>query len=628
MRADASPLDTVLGEKQQWVVPVYQRHYAWKSDDEKQIPKLWEDLRDQVTGLLEGRTQFPHYFGAILFAEPANQPFGVVRQRYLVDGQQRITTFHLLLTAIREAAKHFGNDDLEDTINAYLFNEKNNAMRDPDREQFKLWPSSLDRKLFQDIVQTTPEELRTLHSFCFYKNGRLIKGRAPKLLQAFLYLYDQMVSFIDSRSEDEGNEETIRALLRSFLTGFQIVVIKLEENDDAQEIFASLNGMAEPLAPFDLIRNDVFHRARKMGEDDERLFDEKWKAFEQPFWNVMVKQGRFKKARADHFVGHAVVAETARDINVGKVATEYQHFARERKFASVADELDVLLAHGRTYRDLEETPKGAITNRIAEVLRIWDISTFHPLVLWINAQNISDDQKLELFSIVENYIIRREICGLSAKNYNKVVTGIIREAREAKDVCAAFKTQLSSLSGDASKMPQDAEVSTACEQYEAYGRISSQKLRYIFKNIEESIRTKFDEVMVLTSHLTIEHVMPQKWAEHWPLSNGLNAPSESVWSAIFKGHQLDDQMKALMQERERAVNTLGNLTLVTEALNPHISNGPWAKKREALGKSLLALNREIAEASIWDENAITKRAGRLSSSLIKIWPGISEGCAI
>lgn len=139
------------------------------------------------------------------------------------------------------------------------------------------------------------------------------------------------------------------ALLGGFLSGFQIVVIQLDKNDDAQEIFASLNGLGKPLSPFDLIRNDVFHRARRAREDDEQLFDQRWKFFEEPFWNEQVRQGRLKRARADHLVAHVVVAETAREVNVGKIATEYQHYARERSFETVADELDVLLAHARTY---------------------------------------------------------------------------------------------------------------------------------------------------------------------------------------------------------------------------------------------------------------------------------------
>lgn len=622
MEAYARPLDVVLKERQQWVVPVYQRHYSWKSDDEEQIPELWQDLRDQTLTILEGRKPFPHYFGAIIYSQPQNQPFGAVTQRYLVDGQQRITTFQLVLAALRETAREFELESYDDAINAYLFNEISKSMLDPKREKFKLWPSSYDRELYCDIVTHSPAELRGIVPDCFYKNGNLIKGNAPRLLRAFLHLHEQMVGFVSARAKEEEEEahQVIEALLRAFLTAFQIVVIQLDENDDAQEIFASLNGKAEPLAPFDLIRNDVFHRALKNEEDNEALFDEKWKPFEDPFWSEMVKQGRFKKARADHFVGHAVVAQTAREVNLGKIATEYQNYAREQSYASVADELDVLLEYGATYRALEMRPEGAITNKIANVLRIWDLSTFHPLILWINSLDIDDDEKLKLFDTVESYLIRRELCGLTPKNFNKVVIGTIREARGKDNVVEAFMNHLHSLTGDASKMPSDSDIAAACEQYDAYGKISSQKLRYILKCVEENMRTKFDEVTVATSNLSIEHILPQKWSEHWPLSTGNYAPHESVWEALHQEIELDDETKSLMQERQRAVNTLGNLTLVTQALNPSISNGAWEVKKARLGKSLLALNRDIAEKELWDEAAITERASVLATNINQIWP--------
>ena len=66
MRADAFPINTVLNERQQWVVPVYQRHYEWETDEDRQIPKLWADLQDQALERLEHHTIYQHYFGAII----------------------------------------------------------------------------------------------------------------------------------------------------------------------------------------------------------------------------------------------------------------------------------------------------------------------------------------------------------------------------------------------------------------------------------------------------------------------------------------------------------------------------------------------------------------------------------
>jgi len=623
MRSNPYPLRRVLDEKQQWVVPVYQRHYEWETAEDQQIPKLWEDLRDRTIERLENREPHPHYFGAILTSEPDNQPFGTVRQRLLVDGQQRITTFHLTLIAIREAARDHQSLKLLDTINAYIINETSDGMVDPDRERFKLWPSTFDRALFQDIVQCESDTLRAKHDYkhCFYKNGKLIGGRSPKMLRAYWHLYETIGKFVTERHEDgDSTKDIFDALLHGFLEGLQIVLIELDSNDDAQAIFASLNGLGKPLAPFDLIRNDVFHRAGKTHDDSQRLFDEYWQSFEDPFWSAEVRQGRRKRTRADHLIAHAVIAETARDINVSKIATEYQRYARARAFPTVADELQILVNHARTYRAMEECDKSVAFARITKVLRIWDTTAFHPLILWINAQALDDAEKTRLFNLLESYIVRREICGLTPKNHNKVVTSIIKSARGTGAIVDAVLQHVAASTGDASRMPSDEEMADSFASRSVYPAISSSRLRYILENLEYAKRMKFDEVTVSTTNLTIEHVLPRSWAENWPLANGVTAPCESTWQLRWRDDEVSHETQDLMQKREEVVDTFGNLTVLTQCLNSSIRNAAWDVKRQRLGESLLALNRDLAAQPVWNEDRIAQRAADLAATAQALWP--------
>lgn len=170
MDAKAHDLNFVLGQKQHWVVPVYQRHYEWETGQDKQIFKLWDDLRDKAEERLDQRTPFPHYFGAIIYAEPAQQAFGATPRRFLVDGQQRITTFQLVLAALRENAREHGIDRIVEVANTYLFNEKSQGMEEPERERFKLWPSSYDRELFKHIAEETPSQLRERYTPAFFSS--------------------------------------------------------------------------------------------------------------------------------------------------------------------------------------------------------------------------------------------------------------------------------------------------------------------------------------------------------------------------------------------------------------------------------------------------------------------------
>jgi hypothetical protein len=619
MKADAYKLDVILDEKQQWVVPVYQRHYEWETAADKQVPKLWEDLQDKAIEHLENRRPYPHYFGAILYSEPSGQPFGSIKKRFLVDGQQRITSFELILISIREVARDMEFDHVRDVVEAYIFNEKSKGMTDPKREIYKLWPSSYDRNLFQTIADNSRDEIRKLKPAYFYKNGKLIQGQAPNLLKAYWWLHESITNFIVERvSLGDKPEAVLDSVITGFLTGFQVVMIHLDENDDAQEIFASLNGMAKPLTPFDLIRNDVFHRARKLGEDDEELFDKQWKTFERPFWNELVRQGRFKRARADHLITHTVVAETAREVNAGKIASEYQHYARERAFPTIADELDVLLTHAETYREMEQF-SNTTTNKLTKVLRIWDSTTFYPLVFWINAQEIQEQEKMALYDVIEAYLVRREVCGLTTKNYNKVAITMIRDLSEYGTEPQLLIERLVGLSGDASRMPTDAEVQDAVYTKRVYDSIPTPRIKYILQQIEHAVRTKFDEATVNSDDLTVEHILPRKWAEHWPLPSGYAAPSELVYDAISRGFNITDEVKAEMEKRRRLINTLGNLTLLTRSLNPSLSNGPWPKKQLALSKSLLALNRDISDALHWNEEEIQYRGKKMSEVFNRIW---------
>lgn len=622
MLAAVYNLNEILGDRRQWVVPVYQRHYEWETVQDKQIPEFWHDLEEKVVENLDGNKSFPHYFGAIISFHPEKpERIGKVPQYFLVDGQQRITTFQLALTAIREVARGRNISDILDAVDTYTYNDRRRGMDDPDCERFKLWSSSFDRPLYQNIVESMYDELRNSQKVYFHKNGNLKKSRAPNLLRAFCYLYESMKVFIEERQEyGQGPEKVLKALLESFLFGFRIVDIQLDQDDDAQEIYASLNGLGKPLSPFDLIRNDVFHRAQETGGDVQKLFGGLWEPFENSFWSEQVRKGRLKRARADHLITYAVIAETARDVNVGKIATEYQRYARERKFTTITEELKILRDHAETYRCMEEQDTKSVLSGVANVFRIWDISTFYPLVLWINSQSLGDQGKERLFRAIESYLVRREICGLTHKSYNKVVPGIIRHLRDKNDIISAFFNHISSMTGDVSRMPTDMEIKEEIRDRRMYHVVRPPRIRYILYRIENEKRNKFDEIPYAPfENLTIEHVMPRSWATHWPLPDGTIAPCESAWEAVSGGYVLDDKTKAFMDERQQAIDTLGNLTLVTKALNPSIGNGAWETKRDHFRKALLALNREIAENESWNETSIKKRADDLATVANRIW---------
>ena len=117
---------------------------------------------------------------------------------------------------------------------------------------------------------------------------------------------------------------------------------------------------------------------------------------------------------------------------------------------------------------------------------------------------------------------------------------------------------------------------------------------------------------------TIEHVMPQHWAEKWPLPDGRSAPSESAWSALVVD-KVDSAMQEQIATREQLVDSIGNLTLVTAALNPSLGNENFEEKKVQLAASLLVLNREIGAKEVWNEEEIRQRGLALAELTTQIW---------
>ena len=116
--------------------------------------------------------------------------------------------------------------------------------------------------------------------------------------------------------------------------------------------------------------------------------------------------------------------------------------------------------------------------------------------------------------------------------------------------------------------------------------------------------------------LTIEHILPEVWHEHWPLADGSRAAADS-----FSGMS-EAQIRAIA-ERESLKHTLGNLSLLTGARNPSLGNLGFAIKRETLRQSNLKLNRLIASDVEWNEKAIRDRSAQLAQLVAVTWPGLA-----
>ena len=299
----------------------------------------------------------------------------------------------------------------------------------------------------------------------------------------------------------------------------------------------------------------MFVAARPAGENDQAIFDGHWNTFEDRFWEVLTRQGRFHKSRIDFFLGHVLVAETAHEINLGKLAAEYQNYARKREFPSVSDEIAHIVQYVPTYKTLIHAGSQNLVSDISHFLRIWDLTVFFPLVFYIAVQPVEDAEKLRLFQLLRSYILRRDLCGLGSKNYNNVVLRCLQRLRN--DGCAAdvLRALFDEMLGEATLFPSDELVVQRMSERQLYDVLPTPRLRYVLQGIEEEKRTRFDETVIATDNATIEHIMPQRWARNWPLPDGSVAPCKSSITALIS-HQVSPEVREQIATRERLVNRL------------------------------------------------------------------------
>ena len=633
----------VLSRNERFVVPLYQRQYQWHDHrrHEGRTSAFWLDVAAKASEvLLGGPRPFDHYMGALLLAPEASQrAFGATPAVQVVDGQQRLTTFLILLAAMREVARNEGHGPVVTQIEKYLFNEPGRADTDP-LARFKLTPTPVDRTVLLDILAHPYDQVRTKHAQ-YYWGGSVPQNTSMRALRAYEYFKAQVEGFVASGVSDDteididdeekpktgevGEEarQRLDALLEALVFHLKLIVITLGPDDDAQVIFETLNSKGQPLLAMDLVRNNIFHRAeaqyressdQSAREKAEHLYHQVWKPFDHGWWRTDAPNARPARPRIDHFLANVLTAETGERITVRELYAEYRAWAtpnRTPRFENVEDELAILQRHAPTYETLEgrdrEEESDATIAWLGDRLRLWQNTTAYPIAFQIAGDHVDLDARQTIARWIDSYLARRLLCDLTAKNLNQVMPRLARAMHENGASLETARSFFTSMKQDTTRFPNDAELRTGVLERRAYGRIPSRILTDVLWQLELASRTSKTENTSRPPHLTVEHVMPQKWTEHWPL-NGKTV-----------GWQDTDEPG--YYERDAALNTLGNLTIVTDSLNPALSNAAFeVKAPELIKHSNLTLNREIAGSGPWDEAAIRERGESLATLAAKIWP--------
>lgn len=580
---------------QRLTVPLFQRPYVWSG--EAQWRPLWEDIERLTERRMGGEPAATHFLGAAVLQQQAHV-VGALAVRSIIDGQQRLTTLQILLDAMHGVMVARGYE-MEALQLANLISNGPQYRADDD-DEYKVWPTNRDRAAFRELMRATgPVD----HAALNHSASRLTRAHAY-----FASNVDAWLGRDDSR---------IRAanLVSAVTTQLQLVVIELQYDEDAQEIFETLNARGTPLTPADLIKNYVFQRLDLPPERTEAAYFSHWADFETPFWEKDVTSGRVTYSRSSLFLNHWLIANTLTDVPAREVFAQFKRYS-----ASVGDMgelLPLIKAAADGYKDgiVRAADRTAVLDR--EAMFIYRTSTLDsaivkPLLIWLRLPKqaeIPADQATKTLAVVESWLVRRALVRVNSQGSNRFLVDLLAHLsrQNPSEVGDAAEDFLQRQTSTISYWPDDAEVRRELRSQPVYKKLRRGRLRMVLEAIEDHFRgftsgRAKHEQPVIRETCTIEHVMPQGWQRHWPLDG------------------------AVQDERDRRVQTLGNLTLVTQSLNSRVSNAPWDSiggKRTALNEhTSLLMTRRIVESSptLWDDDDIEARTRKLTDAILEIWP--------
>ncbi len=561
-----------------YVLPHFQREYTWGRPE-------WDTLLNDALAVYdEYREDKPpeHFLGSLVVID-GGRTQGVIPVNVLVDGQQRLITISLLLCALRDMVRP-KLPDLARLIDTMLINQGNTG-----DAHFKIFPTTKygDRAAYQAIV-----------------NGESVEKAESSIPSAYHYIVREIRSVLNGALDPQ-------RFCFVLLNCFQVVFINLSRSENPYRIFESLNAKGKPLTQADLVRNYIAMKVPQQRQ--EELFSKIWVEIEQRLQEKRTVARRLGEMSA--FLRHYLALQTSVLCNEDHIYARFRD-RMERDFQEADAFIDEIARLRRfavyydTFLQPEKEARSEIRERL-ERLKVLETSTAYPFMLALAEMNdqrtLSDGEYAHALALLENYSLRRYLCGEQTNYTNRMYPALMgeidREQGDDEPLSMALARVLA-----AKRYPSDRKVegSIRSDQINRSGSQNKERICMILDAINRRL-TQEDVNVTLSTAPTIEHIMPQTLTDEWKHELGYNS------EAIHHDY----------------LDTLGNLTIVTQSWNSSMSNGSFAEKRKKLAGSGLAINsRYFSEhADRWDESSICARADFLTQHICEIWPQFHEPSA-
>ncbi len=567
-------------------IPFFQRGYVWKKEN-------WQDVLADFQNL-----QKNHFFGSIILKQQ-RVITGETKEVLVIDGQQRLTTVSIMIKALYDSFSNELIDNTKDVIRQHLFYKKNRTDKD---FLVKIMHSHLDAKSFNQIIK-----------FNLDSKGPIPINPDDRILSCYHFFLNAFI----------GLEEEKRESLFNYILDPEnkiIVVIDLQQDDDEQAIFDTINSAGVRLSPADIIKNALFQAAIKEVGTEEAvvLYNSTWDEIfvknNLKFWETQRTTGRINRDNLEILLHAIAVIKGFYDPEADTLSDLSKLYKAKIKsflsFSELKEFINEITHYGQIYKDKilvsEKSTLYSFENseqRLFDILDTLDISTFHPFILFLY-KKYSDD-KPELIKRLDQlatFVIRRVIAKWETKSFNKLTKELINNP-------ALLDSKILEI--------PDNEFSLGLRD------ITNKNASLILFWIELYRRQndpKYGQNELKWSY-TLEHIMPQKWKEYW--------------TAIPTKYDLNgNEMSLIESENDRfsKVYWLGNMTLLTSSLNTSLRNYEYTRKMDGEDRKkgikayseLSITNHDLvipydSGDLVWDEDKISKRTELLEKEALSIW---------
>ncbi|MBE3128273.1 MAG: DUF262 domain-containing protein, partial [Actinobacteria bacterium] len=526
-------------------LPLYQRPYAWTKDQ-------WADLLEDVLSLSKGDS---HFFGAIVVV-PTQEPDQGIKSFYVIDGQQRLSTILIWLSALRDKMKG-KNDVLSQFINDnYLSSRTYYENKTVTFPKFEL--GEYDNKRLKNILEGNikEEEHPIYRCYEFYKNAKY--------------------------SDD------IWAVI---LNNVFIVHINAHNYFNAFKLFETLNDRGLELSAADLIKNFLLMKTSTNKDIFTCCINE---------WEEMYQKIRDKSPVK--FIRRYMLANYKGNISESNL---YKH-VRSRLENNTPDQnlqfAKQLNLSSSIYKKIFESSfSDSKINKKLDELKIVEVSPSFTLLIKImplyEENKISKDNILKILEMIEAFHIRWGICGQSTNRLDQIYNEIcdVLDQKYPEEYLKYIEGKLSRYVKE--YVDDDIFKHNFASRNFKFGE---QRTKYILWKLSSPTGEQILDI----NEIETEHIMPQTLSEQW--INGLQKQTGKHKNQITALH-------------EEMLNHIGNLTIIKQAWNRSMSNRIFAQKKNDYKKSEIPITEELENQNQWTFNDIESRSKDFAEKAVEIW---------